>query len=93
MSFKFFDENTNTLDLNDLLISNPSATFFFKISGNEMNDFGISDGDIVFVDKSISPTNKDLVLCDKDGEFLIRKFNQIEQLNFWGVITYAIHKF
>jgi DNA polymerase V len=93
MSFKFFDENTNTLDLNDLLITNSSATFFFKISGNEMNDFGICDGDIVFVDRSINPNNQSLILCDKDGEFMIKKFGSIEELNFWGVITYAVHKF
>nr|CDM08065.1 DNA polymerase V subunit [Erwinia amylovora] len=40
------------LDLNDLCIRHPSATYFVRASGNSMTDAGIKDGDLLVVDKS-----------------------------------------
>ena len=47
------------IDLNQLLIQHPSATYFVKASGDSMIDGGISDGDIV--------------IAAVDGEFTVKK--------------------
>jgi len=44
-----------TLDLNDELISNETATFFLKVSGTSMTGIGIHDGDTIIVDRSSRP--------------------------------------
>ncbi|TWI76772.1 DNA polymerase V [Desulfobotulus alkaliphilus] len=41
-----------SLDLNDLCIHNPAATFFVRVSGDSMEDGGIRSGDILIVDRS-----------------------------------------
>uniref|UniRef100_UPI003AEFD423 S24 family peptidase n=1 Tax=Kluyvera georgiana TaxID=73098 RepID=UPI003AEFD423 len=38
------------IDLNELLIQHPSATYFVKASGDSMIEAGISDGDLLVVD-------------------------------------------
>ncbi|MGB3292577.1 MAG: S24 family peptidase [Phormidesmis sp.] len=41
------------LDLNELVITNPPATFFVRASGDSMAGVGIFDGDVLVVDRSI----------------------------------------
>ena len=40
------------IDLNEQLIMNKSATFFFRMKGDAMQDAGISEGDVLIVDRS-----------------------------------------
>lgn len=47
------------LDLNKLLIKHPSATYFIKVSEESMHGAGISDGDLLVVDRSLSPVHGD----------------------------------
>ena len=44
-------EQYDLLDLNTLLITDPPATFFVRVSGNSMIDVGIASGDVLVVDK------------------------------------------
>jgi len=44
-----------TLDLNDLLIQKPAATFFVRAEGESMLGAGIHPNDILVVDRSIDP--------------------------------------
>ena len=46
------------LDLNEELIARPAATFFLRVSGCSMEGAGIHDGDLLIVDRSISPAPK-----------------------------------
>ena len=41
------------IDLNKELIDNPSSTFYARVKGNSMIDAGISNGDILVIDKSL----------------------------------------
>lgn len=59
-------------DLNELLISHPLATFLWKVSGTSMVDAGIFDGDIVVVNRALTPVHKDVVVAEVDGEFTIK---------------------
>ncbi len=44
-----------TLDLNDLLVQKPAATFFVRAEGESMLGAGIHPNDILVVDRSIDP--------------------------------------
>lgn len=72
----------HAIDLNKELVRHPGATFYGRVSGDSMKDAGLNDGDIVVVDKSISPQNGDMAVCFVDGEFTI-KFIRIEKEVIW----------
>jgi DNA polymerase V len=61
------------LEISELLVKNPEATFYAKVQGNSMQDAGIDDGDILIVDKSLTPKNGDIAVCYLDGEFTVKK--------------------
>ena len=43
-----------TLDLNQLCISRPAATYFVRAAGESMKDAGILDGDLLVVDRFVT---------------------------------------
>ncbi|ORM61348.1 DNA polymerase V [Pantoea rodasii] len=61
------------IDLNDLFVAHPSATYFIKVSGDSMIDAGISDGDMLIVDSSQKPEHGDVVVASLGGEFTVKK--------------------
>ncbi|HYQ23935.1 translesion error-prone DNA polymerase V autoproteolytic subunit [Stenotrophomonas sp.] len=60
----FMDE---AIDLHRLLVRNPAATFLYRADGWSMSGVGISDGDILVVDRSVTPLAGDLVIAIWDG--------------------------
>jgi len=65
------------LDMNDFLVKKPSATFLVRVKGDSMIEAGISDGDILVVDRSITPQYGFIVIAVVDGEFTVKRFVQI----------------
>jgi len=61
-----------SIDLNKELIDNPSSTFYARVKGSSMIDAGISDGDILVIDKSLEPRDGDTAVCFIDGEFTLK---------------------
>jgi len=61
------------LNLHDLLVTHPAATFFFRVTGADLDPSGIYDGDIAIVDRSLTAHHLDYVLCVVNGEFVIQK--------------------
>ncbi|ORM66672.1 translesion error-prone DNA polymerase V autoproteolytic subunit [Pantoea rwandensis] len=61
------------IDLNDLLVSHPSATYFIKVSGDSMIEGGISDGDMLIVDSAQKPEQGDVVVAAIAGEFTVKQ--------------------
>ena len=55
------------IDLNELLVRNPPATFFYRAEGWSMMMAGICDGDILIVDRSVQSRDGDIVLATWDG--------------------------
>jgi DNA polymerase V len=51
-----------SIDLNQELIKNPSATFYGRIKGDSMKDLGIDDYDLLVIDKSLEPANGKVAL-------------------------------
>lgn len=62
-----------TLDLNQHLISHPTATFFVKVEGYSMVNAGIYPGDILIVDRSLEPVHKKIVIAIVDGELTVKR--------------------
>jgi DNA polymerase V len=67
------------LDLNDLLIDNPTATFFVKVAGDSMEGAGIFDGDILVVDRSLTPVDGSIVVAAVYGELVVKRLKKYPQ--------------
>lgn len=61
------------LDLNEHLISNQTATFFVRASGNSMIGANINDHDILIVDRSLTAGNGSIVIAALDGELTVKR--------------------
>ena len=60
------------LDLNELLVARPAATYFVRAAGDSMSGAGISDGDLLVVDRSLEPWDGSVVIAAVDGEFTVK---------------------
>lgn len=67
------DEMTEQLDLKNLLIKHPEATFFWRVAGCSMEGLGIHDGDLLVVDRSIIPHHGHIVVAVLDGGFVVKQ--------------------
>ena len=61
------------IDLNKELIRNPSSTFYARVKGESMQGAGIDHGDLLVVDRSVSPSNGKIAVCFIDGEFTVKR--------------------
>lgn len=66
------EELVDTISLDRFLINNPDSTFMLRVSGDSMSGAGILPGDMVLVDRSISPKNGDIVVAQVDGEWTMK---------------------
>ena len=64
------------IDLNEQLIKNKPATFFFRMKGDAMRDAGIFDNDVLIVDRSLKLTNGKIIVAVLNGELLVRRFHK-----------------
>lgn len=60
------------LSTDDYLISNPTATYFVRVQGTSMIDAGIFEGDMLVIDRSITPAVGMIVLAEIEGEFTVK---------------------
>ncbi|WP_287679584.1 translesion error-prone DNA polymerase V autoproteolytic subunit [Bacteroides sp.] len=80
------DYMTDSIDLNKELVLHPATTFYARAVGNSMTGFGISDGDLLVIDKSIEPVDGDIVVAFIDGEFTLKRIMKDEnECNLWLV--------
>ena len=61
------------IDLNEQLIRNKPATFFFRMKGNAMTGAGIYPGDVLIVDRSLKAVNGKIIVAIAQGELLVRR--------------------
>lgn len=61
------------LDLVKLLVRHSASTFFFRIDGVSMVDADMDEGDIIIVDRSVSPFNGCKAVCFIDGEYTVKR--------------------
>ena len=66
------------VDLNAHLIKNIPSTFLIRVQGKSMSCIGIQDGDLLVVDKSLSPKNFSTVIANVNEELVVKNFIQEE---------------
>jgi len=70
------DHIDRKLDLNELLIQNPEATFFVRVAGDSMTGAGIHHGDILVVDRSLQAAHGKIVIASIHGELTVKQLVQ-----------------
>ncbi len=68
------------LDLNEICIKRPAATYFVRVEGHSMIEAGIFSGDVLVVDRSIKPAHNDIVIAGFQGEFTVKQLELKPQL-------------
>lgn len=61
------------IDLNKHLVRDPRNTAIVRVAGDSMSGAGISDGDELIVDRSITPEHGSIVVAVLDGELTIKR--------------------
>lgn len=88
------DRNLAAVDLHRLLVKQPTSTFFMRIEGNDWEERSIFDGDVVVIDRSLTPRKIDLTVATKDDEFIISAFSKLPpDCILWGTVTSVIHQY
>jgi DNA polymerase V len=62
----------DSIDLNRYLIRNPTSTFYVRVKGTSLIKAGINDGDLIVVDRSLTPKKTSVCLCILEGEFTLK---------------------
>jgi len=68
------EELVDTLSLDEFLVRRPEATYLLTVSGDSMIDAGILPGDIVLVEKGVTPRQHDIVIARVDDEWTMKYF-------------------
>jgi DNA polymerase V len=66
---------SDPMNVHDLVVKNPAATFFVRVMGDSMQDAGIFSEDILVVDRSLDPREGKIVVAVVDGEFTVKKIH------------------
>ena len=70
------DYQEDVIDLTKLLVRHPSATFYFRVSGDSMRNAFIPDNALLVVDRSVKVTSGMIVVAVVNGEFTVRRIVQ-----------------
>lgn len=64
------------LDLNELVVRHPAATFYVRVRGDSMLGAGIHPGDILVVDRALQPACGSVVVAVLDGEMTVKRLGK-----------------
>lgn len=65
-----------SIDLNEELIGNHAATFCVRVRGESMRDAGIHSGDVLIIDRSLRPVDRQIVVAIINGEFTVKRYRR-----------------
>ena len=71
------DLGSQRIDLTQVLITHPQATFMLRAQGHSMVEAGIFDGDILVVNRAIPPRHRHIVVAVVDGDFTVKRLYQL----------------
>lgn len=75
-------EYADIIDLNRALITNPAATFCARVIGDSMVDAGINQGDLLIIDRSLTPHDGNIAVCFIDGDFTVKRLSMRDNMLF-----------
>jgi len=64
------------INLHEELIRNPASSFMLRVKGESMREAGIKTGDVLLIDRSITPVDRHTVVAMIDGEFTVKRFRK-----------------
>ncbi|OAU96447.1 LexA family protein [Moraxella catarrhalis] len=67
------------IDLNEYLVRNRSATIIVRCGGDSMLDAGIAKGDLLVIDRSVTPGHRDIVMADLGAQYTIKRLHFLKQ--------------
>lgn len=70
------DSVEESLNLQDYMVDNPTATFFVKVAGDSMEQAKIFDGDVLVVDRSKNPSSGSIVVAAVNGELVVKRLHK-----------------
>lgn len=76
------DYMTGVIDLNKELVRRPESTFFGRVVGDSMEEAGVSEGDVLVIDKALRPEDGAMCVCFVDGEFCL-KYLSLKEDGLW----------
>jgi DNA polymerase V len=62
-----------TLNIHDLLVKHPPATFFVRVEGDSMEGAGIFSGDILVIDRSLPYQHGNIVVAAVQGGLVVKR--------------------
>ena len=99
------ESGVTRLDLHDILIRHAQATFLMRAAGESMSALGISSGDLLLIDRALTPSHGHVVIAVVDDEFVCRQLckghdglrlratqaqREAREFQVWGVVTHVI---
>ena len=76
------DYKERPLDLDELVIQHPEATFYVRVSGESMQDAGIDDGDVLVVDRAIDARHNAIIVAILNGKFTVKRLHQEKETTY-----------
>lgn len=70
------EELADTMTMDEYLIKNREATFMLKVSGDSMEEAGIIEGDMVLVERNVTPKEDDIVIAEVDHAWTMKYFKK-----------------
>ncbi|MGL4368695.1 MAG: LexA family protein, partial [Spirochaetota bacterium] len=64
------------LDFNEYLVQHPAATFCVRATGNSMRGAGIAPGDLLVIDRAITPVDGKIVIAAVNGELTVKRLRK-----------------
>lgn len=63
------------IDLNKELVRHPASTFYARVVGDSMVEFGIEESDLLVIDKAKKIENGCIAVCFIDGESTVKRLH------------------
>jgi SOS regulatory protein LexA len=70
------EELTDTLSLDEYLITNKEATYLLEVKGDSMIEAGIHEGDLVIAERKGDPKEGDIVIAEVDGGWTMKYYRK-----------------
>jgi DNA polymerase V len=61
------------LDINELVIAHPEATFYVRVSGDSMEGAGVCEGDVLVVDRALDARENAIIIALVNGECMVKR--------------------
>ena len=71
------DLGAQRIDLTQVLITHPQATFMLRARGHSMMEAGIFDNDILLMNRALVPRHRHIVVAVVNGDFTVKRLYQL----------------